>query len=98
MEKINKKLIEKLNDLNLYLKNNLDLDLFKNQQLKEIINNLVFFFQPFYYTQDYKQVLKDGLLLNFIYIDDDTFNLHYPIIQNKINNILSLLQKNNNLN
>ena len=89
-EYLEKKYIEFSNDIGKILK----VDLFPSLDELCMIDILLFFQYTFWGTDDYKDIVRNIIAMHHQEIDEETFNIIYPVIEKYINDLKEFLRTN----
>lgn len=93
-----KQVIEKkYNEMRKYIDDSLGVNFFPSLddiETSDILILIAMYFTPHYESQNYQKVIKDGLALQNLSVDDSIFEKHYPTIKNYINWFVEYMKSN----
>jgi hypothetical protein len=87
----------KYNEMRRYIDENLGVNFFPSLDdidTADILILIAMYFTPHYESGDYQKVIKDGLRLQNLKVDDAVFDKHYPVIKKYINWFVEYMKSN----
>ena len=86
----------KYNELLKYIKLNLGVDFFPSLDVVDTADVLILiqmYFSPHYESGTYDVIIKEGLRMKDLHVDNETFDTHYPRIKEDIDFIIKFMRE-----